>query len=480
MVKEDVVPEHGNWSGQELYSRFNHQKITQGKINWEDAKDETGMTKSVMRGRYRRYRDNLAEGAHYTPAEAVTSSGPKPTFTDGGNTAEVSWSGPEERVVINPDQLLEIAGIDLSVWRLADKGVEERSWGQNSNEFGYRTMYYVRAPLVRIKPIPTEWDPIAPIRLGALPPFDVPVPDRASKLTVVIPDLQVGYRRNVFTGEYEPYHDRHAIGLALDYCYWLQPDLIIIGGDILDAPEASNRFTPEPEHRFTFQAAVIEAGFILASLRQLCHSSKIVALEGNHDKRVTDVIVKSVNQFAYGLHAANHLGEYPILSLPFLLDMDALGIEWVGGYPDARYKIGHRLFAEHGAMIRSESGATSKAMAGRWLDSIVFCHIHRRELFTKTRYSDGERHEVTAASPGTLSKVDGSVPGSTDRRNWQQGILKISSYADHHQINLLAIQNGILVDGTHYFDRGILMHESRAHILRAALEDGLKKITKFR
>lgn len=471
------MPTHGNWSGQELYEKFHIQKSHGGKINWKGAKKITGMGITKMRGRYRRYEDKVKDAVPKAPPEE------KPKFVSEGNFGELSYTikkGLEDEVVVHPDQLAALAGVDLDVWELSDK-FELRTWGQHSNEFGYKTLWYVRAPYRRKVLLPTEWEPVAPVRF---PDFRTnsgthPFVAGDAKLTIVLPDLQIGYRRNVFTGRYEPYHDRKAIGLALQLVQDLDPNQIIIGGDILDAPEASTRFTPEPEHRFTFQAAVIEAGFILASLRKAAPHATIIALEGNHDKRVADQVTK-VNQWAYGLHKAGELEGYPVLSIPYLLDMEALNIQWVGNYPDSRYRISRGLFAEHGAAVRAKPGDTAKALANKWLDSYIFCHIHRREVVSRTVWVDGIRHEVTAASPGTLSKTDGSVPGATDRRNWQQGLAIVTSHKEMNQIDVIEIKDGaMLVGPTHYHGAKFLDGDLSA-ILEQALDEGLSRIAKFR
>jgi len=262
----------------------------------------------------------------------------------------------------------------------------------------------------------------------------------------------------------------------------VQPETIVLGGDITDAPEQSSRFSPEPEHRFTFQAAIIELGYIISKIRAIAPNARIVVLQGNHDKRIEDQFVK-VQQWAYGVHAVQALGDYPVMSLPYLLDFAGQNIEWVGGYPGSRVRIGERLFVEHGAKTRSEPGATAKLFATKGLESLIFCHIHKREQVADVRWADGVRYEVEAASPGTLSRTDELVPGATDRRRWTQGIADVTSVDGHHQIDLVAIRNGkMLVHGMAL--QGTLRFDYSSNVFAAefekALMTGLRAVTKFR
>ena len=41
---------------------------------------------------------------------------------------------------------------------------------------------------------------------------------------------------------------------------------------------------------------------------------------------------------------------------------------------------------------------------------------------TRAIHEKGEVRHITGMCPGTLSRVDGTVPGVTNRPNWSQGI----------------------------------------------------------
>ena len=472
------MPFSGNWTGQELYDEFHHEKELNGFIDWVRAGRFTGMGKEKMRSRYRRWADRMSKPDLSAGVNPVPE---QPAFEETGNTGEITMTSADV-IIMSAEQLMDYAGVDRTIWRQADKQ-ELRSWGQNSKAHGYRTLFYVRAPLVRIKPIPTEWEPLRPVQFARTPmPEGEILYHNPESRTVVLPDLHIGFRKNVLTGEYAPYHDRHAIALALSYIQRVQPRTVVLGGDVTDAPEQSGRFSPEPEHRFTFQATIIELGYIIARIRAIVPSARIVVLQGNHDKRIEDQFVK-VQQWAYGIHAVQALGDYPVMSLPYLLDFKGQNIEWVGGYPGARVRIGERLFVEHGAKTRSEPGATAKAIATSGLESIIFCHIHKREQLVDVRWFDGMRHEVQAASPGTLSMLDETVPGATDRRRWTQGIADVTSVGDHHQIDLVAIRNGKMItrgwelQDTLHFD---CSSNTFAAEFEAILTTGLRSVTKFR
>ena len=120
-----------------------------------------------------------------------------------------------------------------------------------------------------------------------------------------------------------------------------------------------------------------------------------------------------------------------MLSVPYLLRLDELNVEYVGGYPAGIFWVNENLAAIHGHKVTS-AGSTALKVVDDSRVSLIFGHTHRIELLHKTRQVFEGPRFAWAASPGCLCRVDGAVPstkGSTDVfgrmvptvENWQNG-----------------------------------------------------------
>lgn len=254
---------------------------------------------------------------------------------------------------------------------------------------------------------------------------------------LIIPDAQVGFWRDVDTGALDSFHDEKALAAVLRAAKQLKPSLIVLLGDMLDMPEHS-RFDQEPGFAMTTQAALDRLHLFLAELRATAPDAEIRYIEGNHDRRLQLSVIRNAKA-SFGLRQAGTTPEsWPVMSLPHLLRLDELGVQYIGGYPAGITWINENLACVHGSKVRS-NGSTAAAVIDDERVSVIFGHVHRMEYSSKTRrvYSDSAPGNITAkhsfaASPGCLCRIDGTVPstkGSTDPfgrpvpavENWQQG-----------------------------------------------------------
>jgi predicted phosphodiesterase len=223
--------------------------------------------------------------------------------------------------------------------------------------------------------------------------------------------------------------------LALQITAWLEEhervDSVINLGDFLDLP-SQGRFEQEPSFASTTQAAVDRGHMFLQQQRAAAGpKAKIVLIEGNHDRRMEKFIVSNAAS-AYGIKRAN-MDEVPVMSLPFLLRLDEIGVEYIDAYPAGAYWLNDKLRAIHGDKVRS-NGSTAAAYTNNTPHiSTIFGHVHRQELQSRTIFDRLGPIKSVAISPGCLCRVDGAVPsvnGSTKidgspakfYENWQQGI----------------------------------------------------------
>jgi hypothetical protein len=249
------------------------------------------------------------------------------------------------------------------------------------------------------------------------------------RLAVFLPDPQVGFRWTD-DGRLQPFHDPDAMDWALDQVAYLGPDYVVHLGDLLDLAPFS-RFAREPGFRGTTQPTLDAAHQYLAEAKAVAPEAHHALIAGNHDVRIEREVAKLLPELAAvrapgSAHAA--------LSVPALLNLDALGVEYVGAYPAGEFWLTPQLRAIHGATVASGSSTAAK-LAGETVGaySTVFGHVHRGEFHTRRiRTSRDEHTTIWAASPGTLARVDGAVPsfhGATDRgaaayyaEDWAQGI----------------------------------------------------------
>jgi hypothetical protein len=282
------------------------------------------------------------------------------------------------------------------------------------------------------------WPPVNQAQAVRIRAPKAPRPRKGDhKVAVILPDPQIGYR-NLATG-LDPFHDESAMAVAIQITAWLEANdnlaSVINLGDFLDLP-SQGRFTQEPSFASTTQYAIDRGHKFLVQQRGAAGpNAKIVLIEGNHDRRMEKFIVDNAAA-SFGLKRAN-LDELPVMSLPYLLRLDEIGVEYIDAYPAGAYWITDSLRAIHGDKVRS-NGSTAAAYTNHSPHiSTVFGHIHRQELQSRTVFDRKGPIKSVAISPGCLCRVDGAVPsvnGSTKIdgtpaqyfENWQQGIAVIS------------------------------------------------------
>jgi hypothetical protein len=252
-------------------------------------------------------------------------------------------------------------------------------------------------------------------------------------VAVILPDVQIGYRM-LKDGTLDPFHDDRAMAVAIEIVSYLNPDRIINLGDLLDFA-AQSKYVQEPAFAFTTQQAIDRAHLFLAEQRANAPDAVIEVLEGNHDQRLPNSIMKNAAH-SFGLQRANLPKSWPVLSVPHLCRFDDLRIDYVAGYPAASTWVNDNLRCIHGFKIRS-AGSTAALVVDDERVSTIFGHVHRIERQHKTRHVRYGRKENFALTPGCLCRIDGAVPstkGAIDLlgrpivsyENWQQGLAVVT------------------------------------------------------
>jgi hypothetical protein len=262
------------------------------------------------------------------------------------------------------------------------------------------------------------------------------------KREVVLPDFQIGFWRQE-DGSLHAMHDEKAIDVALQLVEKIQPSRIVILGDFLDLPNFS-KYPQTPEFAQTTNASIEYGHRLLRTMREMLPDSKLVLIEGNHDKRLGDAVKRNFME-AYGIRRAGE--SLPVLSVPYLLALDDLGVEYVGGYPAGRYFINPNLMAIHGEF--HTKGAVAKKLTEHEGISTIQGHNHRFEAYARTTRTYNGARQTYAYSAGTLSRIDGFVPSvhggtqngvpHTNHEDWQQAILMVEHDGNDFFVNPIHI-----------------------------------------
>lgn len=382
------------------------------------------------------------------PSTAAESSEWKVEVDEDDDGLHVSVKG--QALVMCLDDLVRVARIDLTQHRVERHRVN--TWttamkGDDGEPVVVRN-WQVRADLqTRMTDAAQPVQPVAPLPRATVTERDRPA------CTLMVPDSQHGFRWSADRRRLVPLHDRRACDLVVQVAQRLQPDTIVLLGDMMDLAEWSTRYPRPAELRDTTQPTLAETHAWLASIRQACPGARIVYLEGNHEQRIQRALVEASSPAA-GLTAVGD--SEPVLSVARLLALDDLGIEYVGPYGSDQY-LHDAVRITHGDKVRSGGGATAQAVIKEATHSTWYGHVHRVEVVHRTLHGPDGPRTIHAASPGCLCRIDGEVPGVTARPDWQQGlgVLWWDGQREHAEVRTIH-------DGRLMWDGALLVGEERA------------------
>ena len=348
-------------------------------------------------------------------------------FSDNGTIRESSEG--DQRVVTGKGirtmhQLVRSADIDLDKWVIVKQVINK--WDQMGKD-GPTEMWQVKAWLERR---PDYW--LRPVKVKSVSRKNATTP-RLEKVALIIPDSQHGFRlksiRDEKTGkivrQLVPMHDRRACDIVLQIAKDLNPDEIVLLGDMVDFGGLST-FPLESDAKYLIQPAMQELSVWLRKLSLLC-TDKCVWLEGNHELRLFRQL-ENVQEASVLRPVDDVLGP-PQLSVERLMRLDKLKITYKKPYGKPYWLFGD-IKVHHGHIVRPKGGQTVSSILNGARHSQIVGHIHRREIACNTRTvpdSNGNDKYVTisAMSPGTLCSLEpGLVPTGKGRpdQDWQHGL----------------------------------------------------------
>jgi len=241
------------------------------------------------------------------------------------------------------------------------------------------------------------------------------------RVTLACGDAHFGFEWDDRWRSLTPYHDERALDLVLQIVEAVEPDRIVLLGDMLDLAELSLKYPRRPNQLYTIQPALEALHAWLVRLRRAAPPAQIVYLEGNHEDRLRRYMTAKAGE----LMPLRRVGTDVGLALPHLLALDLLDIEWAEELADEDERTAYR----HGEAVKKGGGATAAHVLRETSFAHVNGHVHRRECGARTVHlPGGRRQEIFVANPGCLCHADGRVPGVDGTPDWQQGCLLITEY----------------------------------------------------
>lgn len=159
-----------------------------------------------------------------------------------------------------------------------------------------------------------------------------------------------------------PYHDKEAVAITLHNIMKEKPNVIVLGGDIVDLYSVSH-FRKDPSKQCKLQSELNDYNDFMKELRSV-HKGKLVYLIGNHERRIQKYLME--NTELYGLDS---------LSLEHILSKD-------------KYKFDLKYQWEYNGMIFTHGINVGKYCADKELDKFgvngISGHKHNHNVSSKT------------------------------------------------------------------------------------------------
>jgi len=273
---------------------------------------------------------------------------------------------------------------------------------------------------------------------ASIAPIKVSIPSKIKRskdlsLAMIIPDPQIGAHFDV-DGNVTTTHDEGALDLARQLQAFAEAEygLDFVGnlGDALDLPAFTSHRT-SPGYLQSTQYSIDRWATELAAQRAISPDATIVAISGNHENRLNNMLIDKMPHL-HGLSRANERN--PILSVANLCKYDEIGVIGVEEYPDGEFWINNYLRIKHSVATTSGLGTTAAKALNGALVSTIYGHIHRQELLTSVVKDRSNSRLIYAGSPGCMCRLDGHVPSGQmgitpkggqagkKREQWQHGV----------------------------------------------------------
>lgn len=397
------------------------------------------------------------KAAHRAGGSALPQVNRVPSFEQDGDTAYATATFATSPPTL--EAFLELLQVDLSAWQV------DHWLGNNWTLADGSPAYQIKVWFIRAAAAPETPKPIQIIVRRARAQTPSPrrrVAPTGQDVTLVIPDSQNGYSRDLKTGRLDPMHDRRAWDVCVQVAENLRPNKIVLLGDMVDATEFTIKYRRKPEHFFTLQPALRELGWWLGQLRAASPDAEIIYLEGNHERRLWDMAATVAMPYAHLLSPFDE--NQRLLSVPGMIDLKSLGVTYLGGYPDNIYWLTEHFAFIHGDKTRPKVQPNLDAVLESARFSFMMGHCHRVGESSRTLFDANGAHQYSGYTPGCICRLDGAVPGVNALQNWQQGFGMIRSMRGTGEFD---VKLSHIWDGRTLFEGQVLVGEDRVDQIRA-------------
>lgn len=331
----------------------------------------------------------------------------------------------------------ELESTGLKVSKISRTEALSHVWEKQEDGSNKQVLKPTSRTTIEVKP-----DDAPSFERATLPNITVVVPPtRGNKpdgigLAISIPDMQIGYYRDV-DGNLTTIHDERVLNVQNQIMAYLQSeeevDLVVWQGDNADFAELG-KYRTSVGYMGNTQLTIDRLGSVVATQRAITPDAELVYIDGNHESRMTNLLVDKVPDLV-GLSRAGD--REPVMEIGYLCRFDEYDVEHIDSWPNGSYWANKGLEFIHGSDISSAPGATAAKALSKG-HSVVYGHTHRQELVQGLVNDYSGPRSIFAGSAGCSCKTDGSVPstktginptGGQNKKagteNWHQGMMII-------------------------------------------------------
>lgn len=225
-----------------------------------------------------------------------------------------------------------------------------------------------------------------------------------------------------------PFHDTNVLAKILRVIEYLQPDHVILNGDIIDNYSLSS-FLKDPARTTTLGEELKLCERFLTDIREMLPDCEISYTEGNHEDRLRRYLRSNAK-------ALEHLD---CLKFENLLGLDKLGVSYYGA---EGFMLNPGFLVVHGGRVAKHAGMTAKDEFYHRLVDGISGHTHRFGRFNVTGHN-GTNFWV---ENGCLCDLNPEY--ISGRPNWQHGFTLLEYDRNRVWDRMVRIEDGVVnIDG---------------------------------
>ncbi len=251
------------------------------------------------------------------------------------------------------------------------------------------------------------------------------------KTWVILNDIQI------------PFEDKRVLKLVTDFAVDLEPDGVILNGDVVDCYSISD-FDKSPLSQATLSKEIKGAGQLMERFKKVPEK---IWLGGNHEDRLRRHVWKNP-KLIRDLDPASRERLVAALDFPEVFGLGEYGFAWKPY--GATYSLG-KLLVTHGSIVSKHSGQTARAHLDKYGTSVLIGHTHRGGTY----YKRDMKGVHVAVENYCLCRLD---PEYVQNPNWQQGfaVVHVDERSGFFNVNTIPI-----LPGNQFYYGGTLVKGAR-------------------